>query len=85
MKERLIELAQGAQKLFAKQKPSEQRRFLNFVLSNSTWKNGELTPAFRQPFDLIAQVAANAKDGRRRSSKFVEHPIWLGDLDSNQD
>jgi site-specific DNA recombinase len=28
---RLIELAQSAQRLFAKQKPSEQRRMLNFV------------------------------------------------------
>jgi site-specific DNA recombinase len=75
---RLIELAQGAHWLFAKQKPSEQRRLLNFVLSNSTWKNGELTPAFRQPFDLIAEVATKAKDqeggGALNSS---EHPVWL--------
>jgi site-specific DNA recombinase len=75
---RLLELAHSSQRLFAKQKPSEQRRLLNFVLSSSTWKNGELTPAFRQPFDLIAQVTANVKEqegaGALNSS---EHPVWL--------
>src|SRR4029077_17786526 len=35
---RLLELAQTSQRLFAKQEPREQRRLLNFVLSNSTWK-----------------------------------------------
>ena len=32
----------------------ERRRLLDFVLSNSTWGNGELRVRFRQPFDLIA-------------------------------
>lgn len=76
----LIELAHGAQRLFAKQEPREQRRLLNFVLSNSTWKNGELTPTFRQPFDLIAEVTANAKvqeGGGALNSP--EHLVWLGD------
>ncbi|MDA9483450.1 hypothetical protein XI07_15815 [Bradyrhizobium sp. CCBAU 11445] len=27
--------------------------FLNFVLSNSYWRDGELTATFRQPFDLL--------------------------------
>jgi hypothetical protein len=46
-----------------KQEPHEQRPLLNLVLSNSTWQNGELMPIFRQPFDLIAQLTANAKAG----------------------
>jgi len=53
---RLIELAHDAQRLFLKQEPSEQRRLLDFVLSNSTWKDGVLTPTFRQPFDIIAEA-----------------------------
>jgi len=56
---RLLSLAQSAQRLFAKQEPNEQRRLLNFVLSNSTWKHGELSVAFRQPFDLIAQTTTS--------------------------
>ena len=64
----LLDLARNAQRMFGKQQPHEKRRLLNFVLSNSTWKNGELTSTFRQPFDLIAEttalvVAANAKSG----------------------
>ena len=76
---RLIELGHSAKRLFAKQEPREQRRLLNFVLSNSTWQNGELTPTFRQPFDQIAQLTASAKAGH--SGKVLNspgHPVWLG-------
>ncbi len=83
---RLIELAHGAQRLFAKQEPREQRRLLDFVLSNSTWKNGELTPTFRQPFDLISEMTAAASGaGGGGALNSPGHPVWLGDLDSNQD
>jgi hypothetical protein len=39
------------------QSASEQRRLLEFVLSNSIWASGELTPVFRQPFDMLADMA----------------------------
>ena len=39
------------------QSASEKRRLLEFVLSNSFWANGELTPEFRQPFDMLADMA----------------------------
>lgn len=55
---RLLELASRASKLFQQQPASEKRRVLDFVLSNCTWKDGELTPVFRQPFDIIADGAA---------------------------
>ncbi|HEY5066594.1 MAG TPA: recombinase family protein [Xanthobacteraceae bacterium] len=75
----LIELAHGAQRLFAKQEPREQRRLLNFLLSNSTWKNGDLTPTFRQPFDLIAEATADAKAQEGGGAlNSPEHPVWLG-------
>ena len=53
----LLELANRAADLFEKQPASEKRRLLDFVLSNSTWADGELTPEFRQPFDMIADAA----------------------------
>lgn len=53
----LIELASRAAELFEKQESREKRRLLNFVLSNCTWANGELTPIFRQPFDMSADAA----------------------------
>jgi site-specific DNA recombinase len=76
---RLIELAHGAQRLFARQEPREQRRLLNFVLSNSTWKSGALTPTFRQPFDLISEIIASATGGNSGGAlNSAGHPGWLG-------
>jgi site-specific DNA recombinase len=76
---RLIELAKNVSRLFGKQQPYEQRRLLNFVLSNSTWQNGELHPTFRRPFDLIAQATAETKQGWDGKSRIPsEHPVWLG-------
>jgi len=49
----LMELANRAADLFAEQPASEKRRLLEFVLSNSFWANGEPTPEFRQPFDIV--------------------------------
>ena len=50
----ILELANRAAELFEKQPASEKRRLPDFVLSNSTWGNGELRVKFRQPFELIA-------------------------------
>lgn len=51
---RLLELAKKAYFLFKQQSPSEKRKLLNFVCSNSVWKDQTLTATFRQPFDLLA-------------------------------
>jgi site-specific DNA recombinase len=82
---RLLELARNAQRLFAKQEPREKRRLLDFVVSNCSWKSGELTAALRQPFDLLAKTTAIAEraaaDGR---PDFTKTEIWLPGPDSNQ-
>jgi site-specific DNA recombinase len=81
---RLLELAQSAQRLFAKQEPSVQRRMLNFVLSNSTWTSGELSVTFRQPFDLIAQTATFGPDGEASGGGNPPScPDWWAHKDSN--
>lgn len=54
----LMELANRAADLFEKQPASGKRRLLDFVLSNSSWANGELSVEFRQPFGMIADMAA---------------------------
>ena len=66
---RLLELAQRAHRLFQKQEPREKRRLLNFLLSNCSWKGGELTAVFRQPFDMLADasVARREWDGQDAS------------------
>ena len=74
----LLELAQNAQRLFAKQEPREKRRLLNFLLSNCTWEDGKVVPNFRQPFDLLAEttaVAARATDDE--TAKSAKSEIWL--------
>jgi hypothetical protein len=60
----LLELARNAQRLFANQEPREKRRMLNFLLSNCTWEDGEVVSTFRQPFDLLAEIAAAAAASR---------------------
>ena len=82
---RVLELARNAPRLFEKQKAHEKRRLLNFVVSNCSWRDGELAATLRQPFDILAKTATlaarQAGDGR---SKMAKSEIWLGDLDSNQ-
>ena len=51
---KLLELAKKAYLLYEKQKADEKRKLLDFVCSNSTWREGRLTVNFRQPFDMIA-------------------------------
>ncbi|MDE1987427.1 MAG: zinc ribbon domain-containing protein, partial [Alphaproteobacteria bacterium] len=76
----LLELSQAAPRLFNKNPPHEKRRLLNFLLSNSVWKEGKLSATFRQPFDLIAETAAlAAATAGTGDSESGEHPVWLGD------
>jgi site-specific DNA recombinase len=81
---RLLELARRAHSLFQQQKPREKRRLLNFVLSNCSWKGGELTAVFRQPFDMLADanVARRGWDSEDTPTKSV-FENWLPGLDSN--
>jgi DNA invertase Pin-like site-specific DNA recombinase len=82
---RLLELARKAQRLFEKQEPREKRRLLDFVVSNCTWKGGELVARLQQPFDLLAEttsVAAQAAAGSKPNLAKTE--IWLPGPDSNQ-
>jgi site-specific DNA recombinase len=77
---RLLEVASHAHEAFAEQDARQKRRLLNFVLSNSIWKDGELTSTFRQPFGMIAETAVLAAQGSvSNGTKPAGHPVWLGD------
>jgi site-specific DNA recombinase len=80
----LLGLAQRAHDLFQKQEPREKRRRLNFLLSNCSWKGGELIPIFRQPFDMLAN-ANRAHDQLQQSapSPNIDFENWLPGQDSN--
>ena len=74
-----------AAELFEKQPASEKRRLLEFVLSNSTWGDSELTVEFRQPFDLIAVGATELKQKKAaRVGSDGLHQVIYTSLDSNQ-
>ena len=61
---RLLELARNAQRLFERQEPREKRRLLNFLVSNCSWKSGELIATLRQPFDLLAETTLALEKGK---------------------
>ena len=66
------------------QEPREKRWLLDFVPSNCQWDDGRLTPAFRQPFDLLAETIAAAKDEEVPDGFFVPNfEKWLPGQDSN--
>ena len=80
---RILELARRLPELFARQAPGEKRRLLNFLLSNCTWKVGELRATFRHPFDLIA-AAASAPESRTAAGAATDgrSENWLPFIDS---
>lgn len=58
----LLTIARDSQRLFEKRPAADKRRLLNFVLSNSMWRDGELTATFRQPFNIIAEMRNGPPD-----------------------
>ena len=82
----LLELAREAGDLFSRRPPEGKRQLLNFLLSNCSLKDGELIAAYRQPFNLIAEMATDVISvDAVPDEKSPEHSVWLGNLDSNQD
>ncbi len=80
---RVFELARNAQRLFVKQDARAKRRLLNFLVSSGSWRDGELTAALRQPFDLIAETTAI--DARRKAAGVASNglsEIWLPYVDT---
>jgi len=75
----ILEMARNAQRLFDSEEPMEKRRLLNFVVSNSTWANGELNATLREPFGLIAEMAKFTSGcGSSNGANFADHSGWLG-------
>jgi hypothetical protein len=74
----LLELAHNAHVLFESQPPTEKRKLLDFVLSNCTWKGGELTAKYRQPFDVLAvAVASEQQQVGVGLAETARNDIWL--------
>ena len=80
----LLELARNAYSLFIQQVPTEKRRLLQFLVSNSSWAHQELQVELRQPFDLIMKLTEQIQDTEEfnieESATFEK---WLPGQDSN--
>ncbi len=82
--EQILELARNAQALFERQPASEKRRLLNFVLSNCKWDDGQVAATFREPFDLLAETTALARQTHAANGTIsAKNEIWLREQDSN--
>ena len=66
----LLQLAKDAHRLFEKQSAQEKSRLLNFLFSNSTWKNGELTADFKQLFDFLEKNRHSRANKNDRNPRF---------------
>jgi site-specific DNA recombinase len=62
---RLLEVARNAQALFERQEPREQRRLLNFLLSNCSWDDGRIVATLREPFDMLAETVESSVSARK--------------------
>ena len=81
---KILELAQRAVILYETQSLQEKRRILRFVLSNSVWKDDRLEPAYKKPFDFLAENNQRAK--RKKAAAGTENGSfenWLPGRDSN--
>ena len=82
---KLLELAQRAVILYEKQTEQEKRRIINFVCSNSTWKDGRLQPSYRQPFDMLSEINVSyQKEKAIFPKKKGLFEFWLPSTDSNR-
>ena len=72
------ELSKKAYFLYKQQDSSEKRKLLNFVCSNSIWKDHTLTATFRQPFDLLAITNTTWQREKAAGADSSDlRPIWL--------
>src|SRR5208282_4597430 len=83
---RLLELTRNMHRLFEKQQAAEKRRLLDFVVSNSVWKEGKIVAAWRQPFDMIALANESAQtEPVSKTQETASNENWLPGMDSNHD
>jgi site-specific DNA recombinase len=85
----ILRLGQEAAEALKTGSPTQKRNLLNYVLSNCTWANGELTADFNEPFDLLdetlAQTHAAAPTGDGEAGyEVAKGEKWLPGPDSNQ-
>jgi site-specific DNA recombinase len=75
----LIELARRAVELYEKQEMSGKRRLLQFVCSNSTYKDGKLRIVYRKPFDLLIDTKQALLEAEPANyDEILNNEHWVG-------
>ena len=78
----VLERVQDAQRLFER----EERRLLDFLLSNCSRACGEMTATPSQPLGgQMEAIAIVAREGAAAPADSEGNEGWLGDVDSNHD
>jgi DNA invertase Pin-like site-specific DNA recombinase len=80
----LLELASRAAQLYERQAPMERRKLLNFMVSNSIWREGNLEVVWREPFDLLAKSLDGVRENENPpKGNSGGHSEWLPLVDLN--
>ncbi len=80
----VLELVSSAYEAFIRKEPSQQRKLLNLLLSNCELRSGTLYPAYRKPFDALAEFASDKNtDGAESATSDLRHQVWSGRRDLN--
>ena len=75
----LLELVKSAYDLYLRLKPAQRRQVLDVVLSNCELAAGDITPTYRKPFDILAELATAGNEPAPGSSDpGAVHPVWSG-------
>ena len=69
----ILELANKAYDLYVRQPHDERAKLLQFLLLNSTLKDGNLCPTYRKPFDMLAHGVSHQL---RREQWDLNHDHW---------
>mgnify|MGYP007063422315 CR=1 FL=1 len=72
---RFIELVQNARRLFEKQNSRDKRYLPNFLVSNCSSIDGELSVTLKQLFDLMAETAMI--DAQKKAAGEVSNRLFL--------
>lgn len=74
----LLGIAKDARRVFAEANFAGKRNILHHLLSNCSYKDGEVSAIFRKPFDIIVESLPSTTLGEDASSaKIVKNKKWL--------
>ncbi len=80
----VLELVRNSRRMYLRRDSAEKRRLLRNLLSNCSWSDGQLTAAFRQPYDMIVDTNTLYKQEKAAGEppdSLIE--IWYPRRDSN--